>query len=145
MRILLNILLLLGVNILFYLVVYAIADYLMDNINYGTPVMDEATGKQKMVRLSNSMSQGIWSDHIENGDFVKLTSATLGYTVPLSGSIRKYINHLRVYISGQNLFCITGYSGMDPEVDNAFLSPGIDYQDKYPTTRSFTFGLNVNF
>ena len=111
----------------------------------GTPVMDEATGKQKMVRLSNSMSQGIWSDHIENGDFVKLTSATLGYTVPLSGSIRKYINHLRVYISGQNLFCITGYSGMDPEVDNAFLSPGIDYQDKYPTTRSFTFGLNVNF
>lgn len=111
----------------------------------GTPVMDEATGKQKMVRLSNSMSQGIWSDHIENGDFVKLTSATLGYTVPLSGSIRKYINHLSVYISGQNLFCITGYSGMDPEVDNAFLSPGIDYQDKYPTTRSFTFGLNVNF
>lgn len=111
----------------------------------GTPVMDEATGKQKMVRLSNSMSQGIWSDHIENGDFVKLSSATLGYTVPLKGAIRKYINNLRVYVSGQNLFCITGYSGMDPEVDNAFMSPGIDYQDKYPTTRSFTFGLNVNF
>lgn len=111
----------------------------------GTPVMDEATGKQKMVRLSNSMSQGIWSDHIENGDFVKLSSATLGYTVPLKGSIRKYINNLRVYVSGQNLFCITGYSGMDPEVDNAFMSPGIDYQDKYPTTRSFTVGLNVNF
>lgn len=43
----------------------------------GTPVMDEATGKQKMVRLSNSMSQGIWSDHIENGDFVKLTSGNI--------------------------------------------------------------------
>ena len=111
----------------------------------GTPVIDEATGEQKMVRLSNSMSQGIWSDHIENGDFVKLSSATLGYTVPLKGNIRKYINNLRVYVSGQNLFCITGYSGLDPEVDNAFMSPGIDYQDKYPTTRSFTFGLNVNF
>lgn len=111
----------------------------------GTPVIDEATGEQKMVRLSSSMSQGIWSDHIENGDFVKLSSATLGYTVPLKGNIRKYINNLRVYVSGQNLFCITGYSGQDPEVDNYFLYPGIDYQDKYPTTRSFTFGLNVNF
>lgn len=111
----------------------------------GTPVIDEATGEQKMVRLSNSMSQGIWSDHIENGDFVKLSSATFGYTVPLKGNIRKYINNLRVYVSGQNLFCITGYSGLDPEVDNAFMTPGVDYQDKYPTTRSFTFGLNVNF
>lgn len=110
-----------------------------------TPVIDEATGEQKMVRLSNSMSQGYWSDHIENGDFVKLSSATIGYTVPLKGNIRKYINNLRVYVSGQNLFCITGYSGLDPEVDNAFMTPGVDYQDKYPTTRSFTFGLNVNF
>lgn len=98
-----------------------------------------------MVRLSNSMSQGIWSDHIENGDFVKLSSATLGYTFPVKGNLRNYISNLRVYVSGQNLFCITGYSGLDPEVDNAFLSPGIDYQDKYPTTRSFTIGVNVNF
>lgn len=111
----------------------------------GTPVIDETTGKQKMVRLSNSMSQGIWSDHIENGDFVKLSSATLGYTFPVKGNLRNYISNLRVYVSGQNLFCITGYSGLDPEVDNAFLSPGIDYQDKYPTTRSFTIGVNVNF
>ena len=111
----------------------------------GTPVIDEATGEQKVVRLSNSMQQGIWSDHIENGDFVKLSSATLGYTFPTKGKLRNYVNSMRVYVSGQNLFCITGYSGMDPEVDNAYLSPGIDYQDKYPTTRSFTIGLNVNF
>jgi len=111
----------------------------------GNAVIDEATGKQLQVQLSNSMSQGVWSDHIEDGDFVKLQNATLGYTFPLSGSLQKYIRNLRVYVSGQNLFCITGYSGLDPEVSNYFLSPGIDDRDKYPTVRSFTFGLNINF
>ncbi|SFF03237.1 SusC/RagA family TonB-linked outer membrane protein [Thermophagus xiamenensis] len=111
----------------------------------GAPVLDEETGKQLMVSLSSSMSQGVWSDHIEDGDFVKLTNATLGYTFPISGKANEYIKNLRVYVSGQNLFCITGYSGLDPEVSNYFLAPGIDDRDKYPTVRSFTFGLSVNF
>ena len=108
------------------------------------PVLDE-NGNQKMVQLSSSMPQGIWSDHLENGDFVKLANATLGYTVPLGQKLGEYIQNLRMYISGQNLFCITGYSGLDPEVSNYFRSPGIDPRDKYPTIRSFTFGLNVTF
>lgn len=91
------------------------------------------------------MQQGVWSDHIEKGDFVKLTNATLGYTVPVSGSLKKYIQNLRLYVAGQNLFCITSYSGLDPEVSNYFLAPGIDDRDKYPTVRSYTFGLTVNF
>lgn len=111
----------------------------------GTPVMDEETGKQMMVLLSNSMQQGVWSDHIEDGDFVKLTNATLGYTFPISGSAKKYIQNLRLYVSGQNLFTITGYSGLDPEVSNYFLAPGIDDRDKYPTVRSYTLGLSINF
>jgi len=111
----------------------------------GAPVIDPETGNQKQVQLSNAMSQGVWSDHIENGDFVKLTNATLGYTFPLSGNVENYIKNMRVYVTGQNLFCITGYSGLDPEVSNYFLAPGIDYRDKYPTVRSFTFGLSVNF
>lgn len=111
----------------------------------GTPYIDEATGKQKMVRLSNSMGQGFWSDHLESGDFLKLTNVTLGYELPLTGKINKFINYARVYLSAQNLFCITGYSGIDPEVSNDYLSPGIDPQDKYPTTRSFTVGVNLTF
>ncbi|MDR2914590.1 MAG: TonB-dependent receptor [Tannerella sp.] len=117
------------------------------------PVIDPETGKQKQVRLSSSMSQGFWSDHLENGDFVKLTNATFGYTFPIKrGS--KYIKSARVYVSGQNLFCITGYSGLDPEVSNSvkqddgslsFLTPGVDGRDKYPTIRSFTVGVNINF
>lgn len=111
----------------------------------GTPVIDPVTGNQKQVQLSSSMSQGFWSDHIENGDFVKLSSLTIGYNLPLSIAIKNYINRARVYVSGQNLFCITKYSGLDPEVSNAFRTPGIDSRDKYPTTRSFTVGVNVNF
>lgn len=116
------------------------------------PVIDPETGQQKQVRLSNSMSQGFWSDHLENGDFVKLTNATLGYTYYFKHD-NKYINSARIYVSGQNLFCITGYSGLDPEVSNStgsgtnisWLSPGIDNRDKYPTIRSFTVGVNINF
>jgi len=110
-----------------------------------TPVIDEATGAQKQVQLSSSMTQGVWSDYIEDGDFLKLQSATLGYTVPLKESWKKYVEKVRVYLSGQNLFCITGYSGLDPEVSNYFLTPGVDYRDKYPTVRSFTFGMNITF
>jgi TonB-linked SusC/RagA family outer membrane protein len=111
----------------------------------GNPVIDSETGEQLQVQLSNVMMQGFWSDHLENGNFVKLSSATLGYNVPLSSAMKKYLSSLRLYVSGQNLFCITKYSGLDPEVSNSFLTPGVDNRDKYPTTRSFTFGLNVNF
>lgn len=108
------------------------------------PVYNE-DGSRKMVAYSSSMQQGIWSDQIEDGDFLKLSSLTLGYTLPLKGTVANYLHDLRLYVSGTNLLCFTGYSGIDPEVDNYFMAPGIDYQDKYPTTRSFTIGLNFNF
>lgn len=111
----------------------------------GAAVIDPETGKQMMVQLANSMSQGVWSDYIEKGDFIKLSSASLGYTFPISGSLKKYLQSARVYVTGQNLFCITGYSGLDPEVSNYFLAPGIDDRDKYPTIRSYTMGLSINF
>ena len=111
----------------------------------GTPFIDPETGKQKMVKLSSSMQQGVWSDHIENGDFLKLTNVTLGYTFPLRGQVAKYVKNALIFASATNLFCITGYSGIDPEVSNYFMSPGIDDRDKYPTTRSYTVGMSFNF
>ncbi len=109
------------------------------------PVIDPNTGKQAQVQLSESLQQGVWSDHIEDGDFVKLANLTLGYTFPLKGSVNNYIQNLRLYVSGQNLFTITKYSGLDPEVSNYFLYPGIDDRDKYPTVSTYTMGLTVNF
>ena len=108
------------------------------------PVLNE-DGTQLMVRRSNSMMQGFWSEHLEDGDFFKLQNVTLGYTIPFKGGITKFISNLRVFASATNLFTITKYSGIDPEVDNDFMNPGIDYQDKYPTTRSFTVGLTATF
>jgi len=121
------------------------ADWLPAINTDGTPYIDETTGKQKLVQLSNSMGQGFWSDHLEKGDFIKLTNLTLGYQLPLSGTVQNYIRDARVYLSTQNVFCITSYSGIDPEVSTHYLYPGIDGQDKYPTTRSFTVGVNFNF
>ena len=110
----------------------------------GTPCLNE-DGTQKMVALSSSMSQGWWSDHLENGDFLKLTNVTLGYTFQPKGTIANFIKKARIYANATNLFCITGYKGIDPEVSNYFMSPGIDDRDKYPTTRSYTVGLSLNF
>ena len=110
----------------------------------GTPVMGE-NGEQLKVRRSSAMGQGFWSEHLENGDFLKLSNVTLGYNIPMPKAMKNYISRVRVYGSATNLFCITGYSGIDPEVSNYFMSPGIDDRDKYPTTRSYTVGLSINF
>lgn len=110
----------------------------------GTPAYD-ANGQRIMVTQNKSQQQGFWSDHLEDGDFLKLTNATLGYTLPLKGSITKYIRNLRIYANATNLFTITKYKGIDPEVSNDFMTPGVDNRDKYPTTRSYTVGMSVTF
>ncbi|MFD2599456.1 SusC/RagA family TonB-linked outer membrane protein [Sphingobacterium corticis] len=87
------------------------------------------------------------SHYIENGDFVKLDNATIGYT--FDKQLIKGIKSLRIYISGLNLITITGYKGLDPEAtsyegDFQF-APGIEHRDRYPTVRTYTAGLNVRF
>jgi TonB-linked SusC/RagA family outer membrane protein len=105
-------------------------------------VLDAPYGGQ--YTLSNQQPQTFVSYYLENGDFVKLTNITLGYTVPLKPN--KYVSNVRAYVSADNLFCITGYDGLDPELSNNTMGYyGNDYRDKYPSTRSFTFGVNVTF
>lgn len=95
--------------------------------------------------LSSSQPQTLVSYYLENGNYLKLTNLTIGYTFPIK-STNKWIKGARAYLSGDNLFCITGYSGLDPELANAYPTyAGIDYRDKYPSTRSFTFGVNLTF
>lgn len=58
-----------------------------------------------------------------------------------------YIENLRFYVTASNLFCLTGYSGADPEVDckrNYLICPGVDYS-AYPKSRQFVFGVNLTF
>lgn len=84
---------------------------------------------------------------IEDGSFLRLSTFTIGYTLPNAISSRLKMQKLRVYASGYNLWLWTNYSGFDPEVStrrNTPLTPGVDYS-AYPRSRSFVFGLNVNF
>jgi hypothetical protein len=87
------------------------------------------------------------SHYIEDGDYLKIDNVTLGYT--LHPNVIRGINTLRIYVSALNLHTFTGYKGIDPEGVNFTggntFSPGIDHRDKYPTTRTFTVGLNVKF
>jgi TonB-dependent starch-binding outer membrane protein SusC len=81
---------------------------------------------------------------LENGSYARLENLTLGYRVKL-GAANKYIQSVRLSFTGNNLFVITDYTGIDPEVnqkgDSGF---GIDY-GIYPRIRSFALGLNVVF
>jgi TonB-linked SusC/RagA family outer membrane protein len=95
--------------------------------------------------LATSQAQAFVSYYLEDGDYVKFDNVTLGYNMDAS-KLSKYFSKARLYMSGQNFWIITNYSGLDPELANAnFVTPGSDFRDKYPTIRSFTVGLNVTF
>ena len=80
------------------------------------------------------------SKYIENASYLKLDNLTVSYDIKPSTSLVKGI---RVYLSGQNLLCLTGYKGVDPEVSLSGLAPGIEGTSYYPRTRVFTLGANV--
>jgi iron complex outermembrane receptor protein len=79
---------------------------------------------------------------IEDGSYLRLDNLTLGYT--LKNPV-KYVERIRVYSSVSNLFVITGYKGIDPEINMGGLAPGVDSNNFYPKTRTVLFGLNVSF
>ncbi|WP_069658283.1 SusC/RagA family TonB-linked outer membrane protein [Arcticibacter eurypsychrophilus] len=83
------------------------------------------------------------SYYVENGDFWKVDNITLGYN--FNNIKSNYIKGARIYVSSLNTLTITKYSGLDPEVNRIGLNPGLDDRDKYPTTRTFTLGVNLNF
>lgn len=83
------------------------------------------------------------SYYIEKGSFLRLDNASLGYTFDVSGI--KEIQKLRVYLTGQNLFTITNYTGLDPEIEMSGLDPGIEGRDYYPKSRIISVGVNISF
>ena len=80
---------------------------------------------------------------LENSDFLKLRSLTIGYNLSLP---QYYIQNMRIFFAGENLFTVTGYSGVDPEIPadgNSVI--GSAGPSVYPSTRKFMFGLNLTF
>ena len=88
----------------------------------------------------------ITSRFIEDGSYLRLKNITLGYTLPENITRRFYVSKLRVYATAQNLFCLTSYSGYDPEVNTLTspLMPGFDW-GAYPKSNVYTFGVELQF
>lgn len=80
---------------------------------------------------------------IEKGDYFRLKSLTLGYTFR---HFNDWIQSAQVYFTCNNVFTITGYDGLDPEVNLGGIDPGVDYRwSNYPHTRTFMIGTKINF
>lgn len=92
-------------------------------------------------RLNREMSE--W--FVENGSYVRLKNLQIGYTIPSSITKKITLNNLRVFVAAQNLFTITGYSGLDPEIGEFNQNPiykGVD-MGYYPQARTFMFGISM--
>ncbi len=82
---------------------------------------------------------------IMDGSFLRLRSVTFGYTLPVSVSHKAYIQQLRVYVKGTNLYTLTKFTGYTPEIGSYdVLSNGIDY-GAYPITSTYSIGVNLQF
>lgn len=95
-------------------------------------------------------SSPVSTRYLENGSFFRLNNLTIGYNFnPAAMGINNWVQDLRFYITGQNLFVVTDYEGFDPEINqdrsiSGIQSHGIDLNG-YPKARTFIFGLNVSF
>lgn len=91
----------------------------------------------------DSRAQAPSDRYLENGSYLRLSTLTLGYNF---GKLGKWVNNLRLYATCNNVFTITGYKGVDPEISLGGLEPGMDWRNTtYPRTRTFMVGVNVNF
>lgn len=98
--------------------------------------------------LSNPVgdaSSSLPSDrYIEKGSYVRLQTLSLSYT--FRNCFNDWIQDLTLYGTANNLFTITSYKGLDPEVNMGGIDPGIDYRwSRYPHTRTFMVGVKINF
>jgi TonB-linked outer membrane protein, SusC/RagA family/TonB-dependent outer membrane receptor, SusC/RagA subfamily, signature region len=121
---------------------YAIPDaiaydhYFFDPENPSDPRTNLTSANPRLAYLSSTPSSASSALHLEDASFIKLRNLTFGYTVPQNISHRFFVEKLRVYFSAENLFTITGFSGMDPEMRTT---------EGYATMRQYAFGVNLSF
>jgi hypothetical protein len=112
--------------------------------NQTTATLDRWTGEG----TSTTMPRAVFNDpnkntrpsdrFVEDGSYLRIKNITLGYTLPKALMKKIQLTSARFYLSGQNIFTLTKYSGFDPEVGTS----GID-NNVYPVTRTFTVGVNL--
>lgn len=123
----------------------------MPEMNYAAPVsmglgnvmekaFDNVYGKRQ---LASDQELQYVSYYVQDGDYWKIDNLTIGYTPNIKTN--KWIKGFRIYGSISNLATFTKYSGIDPEVNVAGLTPGVDNMYRYPSARTFSLGVNLNF
>ncbi|MCF2708482.1 SusC/RagA family TonB-linked outer membrane protein [Bacteroides pyogenes] len=129
--------------------------YFYEGMNSGSNFLKSALTAWTPLNSGTSVPRAIYNDpngnmkesdrFLEKGDFIRLRQLQLGYTLPKSLMQKVSVEKLRFYVSGENLFTITGYDGIDPEFSRgSVLNAGID-KLIYPFTRSFTVGAQLTF
>ncbi len=121
-----------------YAIPDAVADdhYFYDPSNPSDPRTNIDSKNPRLVNVSGSQSAATSSLHLENGSYLKLRNLTIGYTLPKAITRKFFVENLRVYASGENLFAITNFSGLDPEMNTAA---------GYTTMRQYALGVNITF
>ncbi|MFO8022884.1 MAG: TonB-dependent receptor [Perlabentimonas sp.] len=107
----------------------------------------DITDIPRPIARDQNLNNRISSRFVEDGSYLRVKNVTLSYSFPNSITQRLNVERIKAYVSAQNLFTLTGYSGMDPEVNYAGennVRIGTDFFT-YPQARTFTVGLNLNF
>lgn len=113
------------------------------DLNYPAEVLRyNVLRETKNEPIHNTTANYTSTRYLEKGDYLRLDNITLSYSPRLSSP---FIKKLTLYSTVNNAFVITGYKGIDPEINMGGISPGIDDSNFYPKTRSFIFGVNVDF
>lgn len=110
--------------------------------------LNEINSNANMYNPAAASTMQLIDYAVEDASFLRLNNLTIGYSLPKHLVKKAFLQNVRVYLTGYNLFCWTSYSGADPEVDvsskrNA-MTPGVDYA-AYPKSRTFVGGINITF
>lgn len=126
------------------------ADYFYNQLseatNFWTPT-NPNTNIPRPIKSSSNRNIEISDRYVEDGSYVRIQNVTFGYSLPQSFLSKAKISKIRLYGSVQNLYTFTKYSGYDPEIGSFNQNPlltGID-NGRYPSPRTYTIGLNLEF
>lgn len=129
--------------------------YFFEGMSSGTNMLASTLDAWTTSNTNTSVPRAVLQDpnnnsresdrFLENGNFVRLRQLQIGYTLPSTLLKKLFVDKLRLYVSGENLFTITKYSGIDPEFSTEkILNTGVD-KEIYPFTRSYIVGLQLTF
>jgi hypothetical protein len=107
------------------------------NLNPKAPILENAS-----TFSTNTVPNSFYN---ESGSFFKLRSLIIGYTLPSANLKSVGIDRLRIYVQGSNLFTITNYTGLDPEIGGSSSAFGIDYGQYPGNQKSYSVGISCTF